>query len=133
MARKPQVGRPWVTAPAAGWSSMKRRRKMLRGKLYLLQRGRCFYCDVAMVLSPRHRNHNRACTVDHVRPQVHGGNWTPTNTVAACRRCNGHKGRRTALAYVGTWAPQRQAEQQPRMLAVRALIIRRFNTGALRL
>jgi 5-methylcytosine-specific restriction endonuclease McrA len=38
---------------------------------------------------------DRELTRDHVQPRVMGGDDSWTNVVAACRRCNQHKGGRT--------------------------------------
>jgi 5-methylcytosine-specific restriction endonuclease McrA len=42
----------------------------------------CVYC------------HNRAETIDHIRPRSRGGEHVWTNVVAACARCNHRKGDR---------------------------------------
>jgi 5-methylcytosine-specific restriction endonuclease McrA len=44
--------------------------------------GRCQYCGAA------------ADSIDHVIPRSRGGSHTWENVVAACRRCNAHKGDR---------------------------------------
>ena len=110
---------------------LRRRRKVLRAKLYLLQRGRCFYCGVAMLASPSARDHDRACTLDEVKPRGLGGWVAPNNCVAACRGCNGRKGRRTSLAFVASWPAERRDARHGAMLALRALIIRRAAAGCL--
>jgi 5-methylcytosine-specific restriction endonuclease McrA len=43
---------------------------------------RCAYCT------------DRGDTVDHIVPRSRGGEHVWSNVVAACRRCNGHKGNR---------------------------------------
>jgi hypothetical protein len=47
----------------------------------------CMYCG--------HEFEDHELTRDHILPKVQGGNDTWTNVVAACARCNSHKGGRT--------------------------------------
>jgi 5-methylcytosine-specific restriction endonuclease McrA len=46
---------------------------------------RCQYCG----------SQDRHLTVDHIVPRAKGGGNTWENLVAACKRCNNHKGGRT--------------------------------------
>ncbi len=48
---------------------------------------RCMYCGMEF--------DNRQLTRDHIVPRVQGGKDCWTNVVAACERCNHHKGGRT--------------------------------------
>lgn len=54
-----------------------------RRAIFLRDDHRCQYCG------------SSAENVDHVIPKVQGGRHTWDNVVAACRRCNTHKGGRT--------------------------------------
>jgi hypothetical protein len=39
-------------------------------------------------------------TIDHIRPQVHGGNNELENLASACKTCNGEKGSNTLLQFL---------------------------------
>jgi 5-methylcytosine-specific restriction endonuclease McrA len=54
-------------------------------------------------------------TVDHVLPRSRGGRTTWENVVAACQRCNGHKGNRTPEE-AGMWVLSHPA--RPRYVAL---------------
>jgi len=59
------------------------------------QRGKCFYCDVPMILpgkDGRNGTHPQCCTRDHVLPKSLGGTLAKGNVVLACRTCNNKKG-----------------------------------------
>lgn len=54
-----------------------------------------------------------ACTLDHVRPRARGGHSTPANLVAACPRCNSHKGSDDWVSWYRQqqfWDPEREAD-----------------------
>jgi 5-methylcytosine-specific restriction endonuclease McrA len=59
----------------------RRRRRRLA---WLVQSGRCFYCDCELKTT--------AFTMDHVVPRDCGGGSVLTNLVASCYRCNHEKG-----------------------------------------
>jgi 5-methylcytosine-specific restriction endonuclease McrA len=70
-------------------------------KLAYKQKGRCYYCEQQMIvggIGPR------AATRDHVVSRAHGGK-THRNVVAACRRCNSHKGTMTEHEFKSQFAP----------------------------
>jgi hypothetical protein len=55
---------------------------------------RCVYCG---------EQHDAAdLTVDHVEPRMKGGDHSPGNLVACCRRCNVEKGGTAAWAFLAT-------------------------------
>lgn len=69
--------------------------KTLRECAFVLQRGRCFYCDARMWLgSPTELGLSGAssrlaqCTAEHLIARCDGGLDTRDNIVAACRFCN---------------------------------------------
>jgi 5-methylcytosine-specific restriction endonuclease McrA len=60
---------------------------------------RCFYCGVSCtrrqgLYAPVYP------TLDHKRPIARGGNWSRSNLVCACRRCNEAKGDMTVKEFV---------------------------------
>ena len=73
----------------------------LPGKLFLAQRGRCFYCPSPLLKRPEasgeivasRRLTTRPYTVDHVVPQYRNGGGL-RNRVLACGPCNHKKGNR---------------------------------------
>jgi len=63
----------------------------------LLSEPCCAYCEVEFQpCSMRER------TIDHVRPLVRGGTNATENLLAACRRCNSQKNRKTLEEWVAT-------------------------------
>ena len=70
-------------------------------KLWVQQKGFCYYCGIKMVLGRGARNRTRlvqiernprAATIDHVVPKAAGGLGTRDNIVYACLACNERKG-----------------------------------------
>lgn len=59
------------------------RKRAIRRKLYLSQRGRCHWCDKRILLQD--------ATLDHVMPRSKGGANHQFNLVVACRDCNGKR------------------------------------------
>lgn len=73
-----------------------------RAKLYLLQNGRCYYCDEA-VATPEHGS------IDHVIPKKRGGKNKKENYVFSCKPCNLKKGSFTSLAEVQKYCDELMA------------------------
>ena len=66
-----------------------RKKRELRNNLFHKQMGICHYCRCQMTVG---QNNNRSVTIDHVLPQVHGGDNSSWNLVGACWQCNALKG-----------------------------------------
>lgn len=60
-------------------------------RLWLAQRGRCFYCDV--ILNPKRTPGPDFATLDHVQPRILGG-VDQRNRVWCCWTCNQIKANR---------------------------------------
>lgn len=60
----------------------------LRDRAFAAQKGRCFWCEVPMVIDAGD-NKSHGLSGDHIVPLSHGGKTEPDNVVAACRYCNG--------------------------------------------
>ncbi len=60
-----------------------------RREMYLIQQGRCFYCDKVLPLNA-HCGSRRKWTVDHFWPKVKGHS-RKSGKVLACRGCNESK------------------------------------------
>ena len=56
-------------------------KRMWRDSIKARDGNKCVYCGSTENL-----------TIDHVRPQAHGGSTTASNCVTACRPCNQAKG-----------------------------------------
>lgn len=61
-------------------------------KMFSKQKGRCFYCEVKLVI-PTRPMYNKGCppnlaTREHLYRQIEGGKSTPDNIVLACSMCN---------------------------------------------
>lgn len=69
-------------------------------RLYMEQRGRCYYCGQPMVMRKK-RFYGMQCTVDHKVPKSRGGEGGE-NKVAACQRCNEAKGMLTDVEFQTT-------------------------------
>ena len=78
-----------------------------RTSAFVLQSGRCFYCDFPMLTgSPAAfaaqygttvaRAKLQRCTGEHLTPRENGGTSARANIVAACWFCNSHRHRRPA-------------------------------------
>ncbi|WP_424933253.1 HNH endonuclease [Amaricoccus macauensis] len=79
--------------------------KNIRRKKMIAQRGRCYYCGLAMwepnaAAGPgKHRKAGPApnflrCTAEHLHPRSEGGRNTVDNIVAACWFCNSRRHQR---------------------------------------
>ncbi|HET7454794.1 MAG TPA: HNH endonuclease [Solirubrobacterales bacterium] len=89
---------------------------MLRGAVLHRDEWTCRYCG------------GEATEVDHVAPRARGGATSPSNLVAACRRCNKTKGIRTPEEWRRDRALSRLLANAARARAVR----RRRRRGGLR-
>jgi 5-methylcytosine-specific restriction endonuclease McrA len=81
-----------------------------RAKAYARQFGRCFYCDFPMWTDDAREfasTHGITlaqagglqCTAEHLEARQDGGSDSPSNIVAACRRCNqGRHSRKEGLS-----------------------------------
>lgn len=77
-------------------SSMPSKILTLRHQAFILQHGRCWYCDVRMWRhspeelgkSLRKSASGLQCTAEHLLPQSEGGRDHAGNIVAACMHCN---------------------------------------------
>lgn len=69
-------------------------RRMWLERHIVSQEGRCFYCNIPLILNPALGKHDRKATIDHVVARAVGGADIEENTVAACAACN------TAKAYM---------------------------------
>lgn len=61
-----------------------------RAAVFSRWRNLCWYCGVKI---------EGVATVDHQQSRAQGGGHQPDNLVAACRRCNSQKGKRTVPEY----------------------------------
>lgn len=83
----------------------RQRREFIR-KLWPIQGGKCFYCDIQL-LNPdefdleayldslqtkKRKNPITYPTLDHFIPKCYGGDWSVQNLVLACFTCNHRKG-----------------------------------------
>jgi len=59
-------------------------------KLYVQQRGKCFYCGEAL---------NNKFDIEHKIPLKHGGTNWPANLALACRPCNTRKGTKSVQQF----------------------------------
>lgn len=59
-------------------------KRILRREHFILQSGRCFYCDSQIDFE--------ASTLDRIIPGARGGQYTHENTVMACAPCNQSRG-----------------------------------------
>ena len=60
-----------------------------RRRLFLREKGKCFYCRVSMTMRP---GLGTTCTRDHIIPASKGGDDSMKNMVAACALCNHTRG-----------------------------------------
>lgn len=74
-------------------------KRNLRDKLYILQRGRCHYCNrecrMTVHLSPSEKKTKSVpdlFTLDHIYPESKGGRMVEGNAFGACFQCNQEKG-----------------------------------------
>lgn len=65
--------------------------------IYLLQGGRCFYCNAPFANQPAARHTHNGYTRDHVMPRCAGATRT-NNVVLACAPCNAKKGNKMPTA-----------------------------------
>jgi len=82
------------------WQAGKERRGTMRRdrirshvrKMYAAQDGKCYYCGKEMIHGVENVgtqvNHPRLATFDHIIPASHGGKYSLSNGVCACRSCN---------------------------------------------
>lgn len=73
------------------YGNTRRKIRYLRDIAFARQRGRCFYCGVAMVQPIEGVENPNMATADHLLPRVEGGADVECNIVAACRACNNMK------------------------------------------
>jgi len=72
----------------------RKKKKMIRGRLYRKQKGRCFYCGQFMHEPEKVVEgdvSNLLATIDHVVPKSKGGGDVLHNMVVACMPCNSKK------------------------------------------
>jgi 5-methylcytosine-specific restriction endonuclease McrA len=69
-------------------------------RLFAEQKGKCHYCECDMRLPRTEVDRPEFATIDHVVPCCQGGTRARSNTVAACKRCNGEKGKTGYQAFV---------------------------------
>lgn len=76
-------------------------RRHLRWLLFGQQDGRCFYCHEPMVLSFSARDNiwGNTATLEHLKRKAEGGGDGLANFVAACKDCNGRRGKQGWTAY----------------------------------
>jgi 5-methylcytosine-specific restriction endonuclease McrA len=63
-----------------------------REKVFVRDEGRCVYCGVQFPAAE--------LTVDHVQPQLRGGDRSGGNVVTACATCNLRKGHRRLAEFL---------------------------------
>lgn len=71
--------------------------------LFGLWDGKCAYCGTALKLKPEPREKHLAPTRDHFIPLSKGGSKGLSNSVLACRACNGTKNDIDPRDIVGVW------------------------------
>lgn len=84
-------------------SRFKRYLRRRREKLFLAQKGLCFYCAQPMLLATVHTGQKqppRLVTLDHIVPKSAGGTIGNDNTVAACAKCNQERGTEDARLFM---------------------------------
>ena len=69
----------------------RRKLRYLRDVAFQRQRGKCFYCNIAMVQPQDGLDQPNMVTADHLLPRVEGGADVECNVVAACLSCNNRK------------------------------------------
>lgn len=80
--------------PKKGWPQIKE----FTDKLYLKQKGKCFYCDRTMTRFGDNTKTDFCC--EHLTPLSRGGKDHPDNIVGACNSCNTKKRNRTMEEFV---------------------------------
>ncbi|WP_286296548.1 HNH endonuclease signature motif containing protein [Aminobacter sp. SS-2016] len=71
-----------------------REKRAIAAQLFVLQNGRCAYCQKFVRLSywpPDLRRHD-AATIEHLRRRADGGKDHPDNLALACKACNDGRG-----------------------------------------
>lgn len=67
-------------------------RYRLKVDVYRRDRGLCFYCDEPRTF--------KEMTMDHIKPECHGGRLEYDNIVCACFECNHERGNMPAHIYL---------------------------------
>ena len=84
---------------------VKKRRAVLRGMLFGIQRGRCCYCGRAVRLTlPRQHGYGRPypadfATLEHLRRLADGGTDALDNVALSCHDCNSRRGSLTWVEF----------------------------------
>lgn len=82
------------------YGNIRRKLRVLRQIAFDRQGGRCYYCDVVMVMPKKGAMYPNTATADHLLPKAAGGADVEHNIVAACQSCNNAKGDKDLVEFV---------------------------------